>query len=124
MDAVGSSRGADSENGIDIACVVGGDARPGIDRSRVRAVVDRIVYRKRGTVVVRDGHALRSIGMEIVVGDKNSRTLHCNPWLIGATCRRRRIDRRSAAGIAPRGKRGRVCGGALVNVAAAEHRTM
>src|SRR5215467_11063657 len=65
------SRGAESENAIDIAEAVCGDARPRIDRVRPRTIGDRVVCGKCRTVIVGDGHAYSGIGMEIVVGDKD-----------------------------------------------------
>src|SRR5437660_12765722 len=60
--------GSDPENAVDVTGAVRLDAGPGIDGIGLRAVVDRIIYRKRGAVVRRDGDALPSIGVKIIIG--------------------------------------------------------
>lgn len=73
---------ADTEEAVDGAVAVSGDARPRIDRIRLRTVVDWIVDGKAGAVVAGDGDSLSRIGMEIVVGDEDIRAVQRKPRLI------------------------------------------
>src|SRR5215470_4406301 len=118
VDAAAASPGTDPEDAIHIAGVVGGNARPRIDGiAGLWAFIDWVIDREAGAVVIGDGDAFCDIQMEIVIGHEDSCALQRNPRLIRVSSRCGRIDARPAACIVPRGKRGRVGGGALVDVA-------